>query len=88
MAYVSSKRAAALGAVDAQRQALMVDITHERVASLDAVDVLRKQTVLDADAISSRIIRRGALTMAGLLVMAALLTVGVLRWGPRPRPPG
>jgi hypothetical protein len=85
LTYVTSERVAAVAALDAERQAVMVDIAAERVAVLQSVDELRKRSIVDADELASRIIRRGALSAAALLLLAAFLTVVVLRVGPRAR---
>jgi hypothetical protein len=85
LTYVTSERVAAVTALDAERQHVMADIAQERVSLLEAVDELRKRSVLDADEVAARVIRRGALATALLLVLAAVLTVAVLRFGPRPK---
>ncbi len=86
-AYVTSEREAALAGVDAQRRLVTAEMDKQRAALLKEVDVLRAQTLADANALASRIIWRGAFAAAGLLVLAALLTVLVLRDASKPRAP-
>ncbi|MGO9832545.1 MAG: hypothetical protein ACLPJH_20690, partial [Myxococcaceae bacterium] len=86
-AYVTSEREAALAGVDAQRRLVTAEVDKQRAALLKEVDVLRAQTLADANALASRIIWRGAFAAAGLLVLAALLTVLVLRDALKPRAP-
>ncbi len=82
-AYVTSEREAALLGVGAERRAVMSDLGRERLALMEQVDALRKQTLLDADQLANRIIWRGSLVAALLLVLAAGLAVFVVRHGAR-----
>jgi hypothetical protein len=85
LAYLTSEREAAVAAVDAQRRDVMADVDRQRTALLQQLDALRKQSFSDADGIATRVILKGALAVALLLVLAAVLTVLVLRTARRPK---
>jgi hypothetical protein len=87
LAYLTKEREAGVAALDAQRREVMVDIDRQRTLLLQQVDVLRKQAFADADDVAARVIRKGAFSVALLLVLAAALTVLVLRLAQRPRGP-
>jgi hypothetical protein len=83
LAYLTREREAGVAALDAQRRDVMADMDRQRTALLQQLDALRKQSFSDADGVASRVILKGALATALLLVLAAGLTVLVLRIGPR-----
>lgn len=83
LTYLTAEREAALAAVDVQRRKVMADIDAQRTALLAQLDALRKQSFSDADDVANRIIRKGAIAAALLLVLAAVLTLGVVRLAQR-----
>jgi len=93
---IRAERIAALASVDQQRVETLAYLTRERVAAVadidrerDAlvrqVDELRRKVLSDVDELSSRVIRQGAVAVALLLVLAAGLTLLVLRLASRMR---
>jgi hypothetical protein len=90
LAYLTGERQTLVAIVDAQTRAVLSDINHQRVLMLEqaedlrrktfeSADVMRNQTVADVDGLANRIILKVALTVAALLVLAALLAVLVRR---------
>jgi hypothetical protein len=93
---IRSERIAALASIDEQRVQTLAYLTRERVAAVADIDrqrdafarqleELRGKISSDADELAGRIIRRAALATALLLVLAAALTVAVIRISPRLR---
>jgi hypothetical protein len=72
--YLTQEREAAFAAVDAQRRDVMADVDRQRSALMQQAEAFRKQTLLDVDEVAARTIRRGALAMAALILLAAGLT--------------
>jgi hypothetical protein len=93
---IRAERTAALASIDEQRVETLAYLTRERVAAvadLDRerealarqLDELRGKVASDADGLAERVIRRAALAMALLLVLAAALTLAVIRLASRLR---
>jgi len=91
---VRAERIAALTSIDTQRVetlayltrervAAVSDIDRERIALLRELDELRGRSLRDVEDLSTRLIRRGALAAALLLVLAAALAFAVVRLAPR-----
>jgi hypothetical protein len=87
---IRAERIAALASIDGQRVETLAYLTKERVATVadierqrDALarqlDELRGKLASDADQLAGRVIRRAALAAALLLVLAAALTLAVIR---------
>ena len=93
---IRAERIAALASVDGQRVETLAYLTRERVAAvaeLDRqreamsrqVDELRRKVSADVDEVAGRVIRQAALAVALLLVLAAALTLAVIRVASRLR---
>jgi vacuolar-type H+-ATPase subunit I/STV1 len=87
---IRAERIAALASVDEQRVATLAYLTQERVAAVAEIDrqrealarqidELRRNASSDMDELASRVIRRAAWAVAILLVLAAALTLAVVR---------
>jgi hypothetical protein len=87
LAYLTSEREAGVAALDAQRRAIMVDVDRQRAVLLEQLNVLRAESLKEVDEVSGRIIRKGALAMGCLLLLAAGLTWLLVRVAPGPRRP-
>jgi hypothetical protein len=96
---IRAERIAALASVDQQRVETLAYLTRERVAAVadidrerDAlvreVDEVRRKVLSDVDELSGRVIRQVTLAIALLLVLAAGLTLIVLRLASRMRARG
>jgi len=93
---IRAERIAALASVDQQRVETLAYLTRERVAAVadidrerDALarqlDELRGKVASDVDELAGRLVRRAALAIALLLVLAAALTLAVIRLASRLR---
>jgi hypothetical protein len=93
---IRAERIAALASVDEQRVETLAYLTRERVAAvadLDRerealarqLDELRRKVSSDVDELAGRVIRQAALAVGLLLVLAAALTLAVIRLASRPR---
>jgi hypothetical protein len=88
LAYLTREREAMVAAIGVERRDAMADVDRQRLALMQQLDDLRRHALTDADQLASRIIQRGALAVAVLLLFAAALTLAVLRLAPRRRAPG
>ncbi len=79
LASIDQQRVETLAYVTSERVAALADIDRERVALMQQVDELRRKALSDVDDVAARIIRRGAVAVAILLVLAAGLALLVVR---------
>jgi hypothetical protein len=91
---IRAERIAALASIDEQRVETLAYLTRERVAVvadierqrdvlLRQLDELRRKALSDVDALVNRFLRLAAGALAFLLVLAAALTLAVIRIGSR-----
>jgi hypothetical protein len=97
---LSDRLVAVEGRLEAEREAILRLVTVERIAALDAVtrereavvrytDAMYERALADVDArvqsATDRVIWRAGQLLAGVLVLATLLAVAVIRWASRSR---
>jgi len=85
LASVDQQRVETLAYLSRERVAAVADIDREREALARQLDELRGKALSDVDELAGRVIRRGALAIALLLVLAGGLTLAVIRLAPRVR---
>jgi hypothetical protein len=85
LASIDQQRVETLAYVTSERVAAVADIDREREALVRQADELRRKVVSDVEELSARVIRQGALAAALLLVLAAGLTLAVIRLASRTR---
>jgi hypothetical protein len=79
LSYLTGEREVALASVNTQRVEVMADIDRQRLLALKQVDDLRRQTFSDLDGLANRVILKGAMAVAVLLLLTAFLALWVVR---------
>jgi hypothetical protein len=82
---VDRQRAETLAYLTRERAAVVADVDRERDAVARQVDELRRKVSSDVEELAGRVIRQAAVAVALLLVLAAALTLGVIRIAARMR---
>jgi hypothetical protein len=85
LASVDEQRVETLAYLTRERAAVVADVDRERDAVARQVDELRRKVSSDVDELAGRVIRKAAVAVALLLVLAAALTLAVIRIAARMR---
>jgi hypothetical protein len=85
LASVDEQRVETLAYLTRERAAVVADVDRERDAVARQVDELRRKVSSDVEELAGRVIRQAAVAVALLLVLAAALTLGVIRIAARMR---